>query len=332
MADRLELTQAVALGAEVTAGTAVATPRRMMGVSIEPAVEFEGDMFRTMGQKYNTVFSPNKEWSSATIKGKPLYNEIPILLEGAVKKVTATQIIPTTGLAFERVYTSSNIATDTVQTFTVEQGDATRAHKLAYGVIKELGFNFTRSSLEVSGSMIGRLLTDSITLTASPTGLPVLPILPTQVTVKVASTQAGLAGASALARTFTAEWKLADRFNPLWVLNSANSSWVTHIETAPKLTMKLKMMADAEGMAFLPIMRAGSTYFIEINCATTSYIEATTPYSLKIQTAVSLVKPNKFENADGVYAIGWDFEGIYDETWGKSFEITSVSTTDGLYS
>ena len=331
MPERSSTLSGVSLGPEVTPGTNAAATRKLSGISIEPAIEFEGDMFRTLGVKYNTVFSPNKEWTSATIKGKPLYNELPILLEGAVKKVTAVQTIPTTGLAFVRTYSSSHTAVDDVQTFTIEQGDSVRAHKMNYGVIKELGFNFTRSSLDVSGSMIGRLLTDSITLTASPTNLPVLPVLPTQVTLKMATTQAGLGAASAMTRAFSVEWKLSDRFNPLWVLNAANSSWVTTVEAAPKLTMKLKMEADAEGMALLPIMRAGTKYFIEIKAVTTSFIETTTPYTFSIQTAVNIVKPNKFEDADGVYAIGWDFEGVYDSVWGKAFEIVYISTTNNLY-
>lgn len=331
MAERASVFQAVSLGPEVTPGTSVAATRRLSGISIEPAIEFEGDMFTPMGVKYGTVFSPNKEWTSASIKGKPLYNELPILLEGAIGKVVANQIIPTTGLAFERVYTSSQDSADDVQTFTIEQGDSTRAHKMTYGTIKELGFNFTRSSLEVSGSMIGRLISDGITLTAGPTTLPELPVLPTQVTLKIATTQAGLAAATPLARAFTFEWKLADRFNPLWVLNAANSSWVTIVETKPKLTAKLKMEADAEGMALLTAMRAGAKRFIEIKCVTSTFIEASTPYEFTIQSSLNVVKPNKFEDSDGVYAIGWDFEGAYDSTWDNTFEITSVSTTDDLY-
>lgn len=329
MPERASVFTSPQLGVEVTPGTQVAANRKLSGLSIEPSIKFEGDAYTALGSKYVNVFIPNKEWTESKLSGKPLYDEVIYPLSSVVKSVSPTQIIPTTGLAYSWVFTSAQSAADTIKTFTVEQGDSTRAHSFGYGIVTEYGFTISRSSIEHSGTMIGQRLADGITMTASPTTLPLIPIAPTQFSVYLSDTQSGLAGASALSRPISTEWRLGDRFNPIWALNAANNSWVAHVETKPKLTAKLKMQADATGMGLVTQMRAGSTKWLRIK-ATGSIIEASTPYTFQIDMPCKVANISDFSDEDGQYAIEWEFEGAYDATWAKPFEITIINTTATL--
>jgi hypothetical protein len=328
MAERASVFQGVQIGVEVTPGTGVPANKRLSSLSIEPSVKFEGTTFTPMGNKFSAVQAPNREWTEAKLSGSPTYDEIVYALCGAVQKVAAGTPVGGT-LSKEWIFSMNNSSADVLQTYTIEQGDATRAHKMTYGVLKELGFVFGRNGLTLSGSMFGRLLQDGITITASPTSLPLIPVLPTQVTVKNASTYAGLAAAPALNRVLNAEWRIADRVAPIWVLNAANSSWVAPVETKPKVTAKLKMEADSEGMGFLSQLRSGDTTFIEIECLG-NIIEDTIPYTFVIDMACKTTNISEFSDQDGVYAVEWDFEATLDPTWNKAFEIIVINKTSAL--
>jgi hypothetical protein len=52
---------------------------------------------------------------------------------------------------------------------TVEQGDATRAHRFAYGMFTSLALAFDRSNCALSGSMIGQALVDNVAMSPNAT-------------------------------------------------------------------------------------------------------------------------------------------------------------------
>lgn len=328
MAERATVFQGVQVGVETTAGTAVPANKRLGSLSIEPSIKFEGASLTPMGNKFISVQVPNREWSEGKVSGKPTYNEIIYPFCGVIQKVTPTTPVGAT-LARQWAFSMNNASADVLQSFTIEQGDATRAHKMTYGTFKEFGITFGRNDLNVTGSLFGQLVTDNVTMTASPTSIALVPVAPNQVSIKTASTYAGLAGATALNRPLSAEWKIADRIAPLWVLNAANSSWAATVETKPKVTMKMKMEADAEGMAFLSPLRNGDTIFLQIECIG-KIIEATTPYSLTITQACKVTNISDFSDQDGVYAVEWDFEATFDPTWQKAFEVVVINTVNAL--
>jgi hypothetical protein len=324
MADRATVFQGVQLGPEVTPGTNVAASKKLGSLSIEPSIDAEVEMFRPMGTKFPTLSSLGKEMTKAKLSGQLTYSEIIYVLASLLKDVTPTRLIASTGLAYSWVFAPAGSAADTVKTYTVEQGDAVRAQKFNYGLIDSAKFNFSRKEAKLDGSMIGRALTDGITMTASPTSIALKPILPAHVSLYLADTQAGLTGATALARAISASWSLDSRFGPIWALNRANSSWITHVETEPKLNCTLKVEADVEGMGLLATMRTGATKWFRIE-AVGETIETTNTYKLQIDTAVKVGKPSDYSDEDGIYAIEWALNGIYDGTWGKATEITVVN-------
>lgn len=323
MPERATIFQGVQVGVETTPGTSVPANKKLQSISIEPAIKAEVKTFRPMGSKFSTLAALGKEWSEAKVSGQPTYDELAFLLSSLVSYAAPS------GAGTEKTWTFSPATNnpDTVKTFTVEQGDSVRAHKFTSGIMTGLTMKFSPGEVTLDGTMMGKALQDNITMTGSPTSIPLISILPTQVAVYLADTAAELTGANALTRALSVEWSLTDRFGPLFVLNQS-TSFVTMLEQEPKLTCKLKVEANAEGMALLTQLRNGASKFIRIEAA--GPIIDTNPYQLTIDTAVKVSNVSEFSDEDGVYAIEWELVGVHDATWNKAMSITLVNTLAAL--
>jgi hypothetical protein len=327
MPERSSLNQVVQIGVETTSGTAVAASKRLTALSIEPSVNADIDTFRPAGQKYASLTSLGREWIEADLSGRATYTEIIYPLSSVVD--TATITTPGGGTTSRQwVFESDSTADDVPKTFTVEHGSGVRSARFAYGQVTELGLAFSRDAIEVSGSMMGKALEDPFTLTGAATALALIPVQPTEVTVYMDTTSAGL-GTTKLTRVLSADWSLGSRFGPVYVLDAANTGFVAMVETEPDLTLDLVMEADANGMAQLARLRDGATRFIRIE-ALGATIETTIKYTLRIDMAVKVSDTGGFSDEDGVYAIEWNFTGVHDATWGKSFSITVINTLTAL--
>lgn len=327
MADRASIFEGVQIGVESVAGTAVAANKKLQSLSIRPGVRTEITGFRPSGMKFKTLTAQNKEWVEAVIEGQPTYTEIvyPLssIMEGAVDNGDGG-----TPEAFTWTFGIAESDADTTKTFTVEQGSSVRAHKFAYGLVTALNFDFSRSELRMTGNMLGQSLTDDVSMTAAPDTLPLVPVLPKQVTVYLDDTAAGL-GTTDLERVLNVGTEISNRFGQLWTLNAANDSWAAHIETEPTLKAKLKVEADAVGMALLETMRTGDTKFMRIE-ALGDVIHGAVVYRLTIDMALKVTNVSDFSDEDGVFAIEWEFDVVYDATWGKAIQVVVVNGLEEL--
>jgi hypothetical protein len=327
MPERSALTQGVQVGVEATPGTSVAANKLLNSIGIEPSVSVDMNRFRPMGQKFASVIVPGKEWVEADIEGVGTYTELMYLFNSCLVAATPAQIAATT--AYRSTFAPAARAEDTVKTLTVEAGGAIRAHKFTYGLVTELELEFTREGIGVSGSMIGQRLSDGITLTATPTAIEEMPILPIDIDVFLDATSGGLGGTKLL-RVLSATWTMGDRFNPVWVLNSANTSFVAHVEQEPTAQVTLMVEADAAGMGLLSTMRAGSTQFLRIKATSANTAGVGNPYSLTLDQAVKVSDVGDFSDEDGVYAIEYTFDVVYDATWAKALQVELVNKQTAL--
>lgn len=327
MAERSSLTQGVQVGTESTPGTSVAANKKFISIGIDGAIKSEMNRFRPMGQKFASVVTPGKEWLEAKIEGVGSYSELTWMFASVLKDPGSPATVDTSGRTW--TYSPAAASEDTVKTFTVEAGGAVRAHKWAYGLVTDLELTFNRSGVDVAGTMIGQRITDGITLTASPTTPPEVEILPTDVNVWVDPTSGAL-GTTKLTRVLEAVWRVGSRFNPVWVLNTANNSYVAHVEVEPTCEVEILMEADAAGMGYLTNMRAGTTNFCRIGGLSATLAGSSTAfYSLNLDTAIKVKDVSDFSDEDGVYAIRWTFEVVYDPTWAKAYNVvlTNKETT-----
>lgn len=329
MPERSALNQTIQIGVESTPGTPVAASKRMQSWGIEPNVETEHDQFRPAGWKYVALTSMGKEWVTAPITGRGTYTELVYLLSSVID--TATITTPAGGTNSRNWnFTSDTFADDAPKTYTIEHGSAVRADEFSYGIVTELGMSFSREGdgASISGSVLGRALSDGITMTPAPTTVPLIPILPTQVSVYVDNSAATL-GTTKLSRAITAEFNIGNRFAPVWVLDAAQQPFVAHIESEPDFTVGLNVQANSTGMAFLNNMRTGDPLFIRIE-AIGAIIEGAIPYEATFDFAVKNITPDGFNDADGVYGFEYNFVGFHDGTWGKSMDINLVNTLTAL--
>jgi hypothetical protein len=208
---------------------------------------------------------------------------------------------------------------ETVKTYTVEQGSSVRAHKFPYGLLADWSLKGDRDKVEFSGSMIGQVLSDGITLTATPTVIDQVPILPKHVSVYADDTSAGLGGTK-LTRVLRWELSCATRFSPLWVVDAANTSWVAHVDGPVQVTLKLLVEANSTGNAlWTTTARAGSKKFLRVEATSDLNAGTAYPYEATFDVCGAVrEKPSEFSDSDGVYATEITFGAVHDDTWGKA--------------
>lgn len=327
MAERSTLNQNVQIGVETTPGTAVAATKRLQSIGIEPSISVDKSNFRPIGSKFNALSVLGKEWSEASISGRATYTELQYIFSSVIN--TGVVTAPVAGTS-QWVFTPSTRADDAPKTFTVEHGSGVRADRFTYGLITEVSLSFSRDSIEVSGSMMGRAIEDGITMTSTGVTSPnLIPVNPTQVSVYLDDSAASL-GTTKLTRMISGEFSLGSRFGPVWVLDAANPSFVNHIETEPDLTATMTLQADAFGMGLLNTLRDGSTKFLRIE-AIGGIIGATTEkYRLTIDLAGKISDTGGFSDQDGVYAIEFSLIGVHDAVWGKAVQVTLVNDSPTL--
>lgn len=299
MPERSSLNQVIQIGVESTPGTGVAATRRLSALGIEPSVSVNSNTYRPTGSKFNAISAIGKEWTQSSLSGAATYTE----LIYALSSVVGNQNVVNTANVFTWGFYPSVYSDDNVKTFTVEHGSAVRADKFNYGIITEFSMSFSRDSIELGGTMMGRALQDNVAMTApgSVLSVPLVPILPTQVSVYL-DDEGGTFGTTKLTRMISGEWSFGSRFNPVWVLDAANPSFVNHVETAPDATTSLTLEADAQGMALLNALRTGDTKLLRIE-AIGQNISGSTPFRFTLDQKIQITDTGGFSDSDGVYAI-----------------------------
>jgi hypothetical protein len=327
MAERTTITQVLQLGLETTPGTSVAAGKFLPSVMINTGLDGNFTEQRGSGNKFPINYIPGKEWAVGSLSGNPTYDELTYMLASILNKVTPS-VVGTTGQSW--VMTPSSTVEDTVATYTVEQGSAVRAQKFTFGQFTSLTLSGTRDSITMSGDIMGKGFTDSITLTAAPTAVGQIPLLPKHVDIYMDDTSAGLGGTK-MTRALSWELKVANRFAPLWVVDSAQTSYVASLEQPIDAGFTAKFEADAQGMGLLTTARAGAKKFVRLKVTSDQLAGTAIPYSLSWDMCCEVKGfPNSIDDQDGVYAVEWEMGMVHDSTWGKAQSVTLVNKTSAL--
>lgn len=166
MSERATVTQSVQLGVETSEGVAAPANLRLRSINVTPAIALETARHEALGEKLNALVTTTKESSTVSVEGTPTYDELTYQLAAVIGNMETVEI--STGV-YEHTFTLRNRTTDTVPTFTVERGDVTRAFRATGVRLTEIGLNFRRSdgTAEVTGSGVGRRITDGVSLTGN---------------------------------------------------------------------------------------------------------------------------------------------------------------------
>ncbi|MEO6892515.1 MAG: hypothetical protein ABI324_26325 [Ktedonobacteraceae bacterium] len=334
-AERTSANQRVQIGPESTTalGTSVAAGKLLECFDFTFGIQADVNFYTPTGRKYANVQEENTEWTDIAITGNLDYNGVIYLLAGIMGSSSVAAHLAS-ATAKDWVYTPP-LSTPSVvpQTYTIQQGDAIRAHQAAYGLVTEFAYKGTRKDFSCSAKMIAQPITDGITLTASPTAVALSPVVAKQVNVYLDTTSAGL-GATQLTRALSVDYTMTNTYGPLWVLNRTTTGWAAHVDLVPKATVKLKVEADANGMAMLGYLQTGTTYWLRVDALGTTAIAGDGPGNIfaefKHDMAVKFGKPSTFSDDQGVYAIEWELTVVEDPTWAKAQTITVTNLLAAL--
>jgi hypothetical protein len=336
MPERSSVAQIAQIGPEVTPGTAVAATKRLGSLTLEPSIQGDGTMFRPQGLKFPTTQVLPQEW--AEVKGSsdtPTYEEVIYPLSGAMgQAITVTQVMDgaTPTGAYEWVFTPNGTAADNPKTFTLESGQSgVQAEKFAHLLFQEFGLEISRTGMSLSTSAIAQKATGGITPTpalAVPSSLT--PINPATVSVYFADNTTDLGGLTGtgvlLNRVISANPKIGDRYNPAWFVN-ADPSFSTFVENADGASSEfgLTVEADTQGSAWLARYRAGTTHFVRIEAKGpviyNAGVQPNLQYLFQWDLAVKVKSADSWSDEDGIYAIPWTLQPVYDGTWGKAMTL-----------
>ena len=337
MAERSAITQSCQIGLETVPGTLVACPKRLGSMGISPGPAIDSTKLRPTGTKYPVAQILGKEWTEADLDGSAVYTELPYAWASVLSAPTVSAITDAgdpTG-ATRWLFTSNTYGDDAPKTFTVEQGSAFRAHRFGNGIITEYSWEWSRGEIELGGSMLGKAIEDGVTLTASPTMLPQVPVRPADLSVYMDGSSGAL-GTTKLLRTLKGEFTVGDRYNPLWVVDAAQTSFVSTVEGEPTVEFKMTQMADAAGMASLVAMRNGTTKFLRLQGTGPNIYTGSggSPLIVNHQCTIDMAGQvsdvSPFDEEDGVFALEWTFTAVHDPTWAKALQVEVITTTSAL--
>lgn len=314
----------VQVGAESTAspGTAVSASKLLNYLNFQPTF-WAGDfnIMRPMGQKVGSGVAPGYDYTSWELSSDVgSYSEMVYPLASLLKDVTPSTVETTAKLW---TFKPTGRSEDTIRTYTVETGSATRAQKATFVAVTGLELTFNRSTgVTVAGTAIGQQIQDNITLTGSPTAIEDAPILPTHLDVYLDPTSGAL-GSTKLTRDFNAVFRYNDARAAVWAINSANSSWVNLVETPPTVEVELTVEADSQGMGPLVTARAGTIQYIRLSAVSTVNAgAATAKYQMLIDMAGKITAISGPDDTDGIKTVTYTFSGMYDSAWSSGTYLT----------
>ena len=129
--ERSSVNQRVQIGAESTIGTAV--PAGKLLECFDWVFGINGDVvdYTPTGHKYVNVQEENTEWTDITLGGEMDYNGL-IYPAGGVFGAVTPAAHGSSSVAKDWIYTPPVFGSVAPQTYTLQQGDSTRAHQTAW--------------------------------------------------------------------------------------------------------------------------------------------------------------------------------------------------------
>jgi hypothetical protein len=165
----------------------------------------------------------------------------------------------------------------------------------------------------------------------SPTEIAQVPLTARHVDVYLATTYAGLAGASRALRVFNHTWNLGDRNDAIWEFNTSIPSFADTIEGEPKGEVSLTVGSGSNVMNLLIAAYRRSEPIFLRQQAVGPLIEAGFNHTLRIDSCLRMTDAPSEKKAAG-QLVSRDFKlGLaHDATWGQAFSVFVRTSTAAL--
>lgn len=307
----------VQIGAETTPGTAVSAGKLLNYLNFQPTF-WPGDfnVMKPMGQKVGSGVAPGLDYTSWALNSDVgSYSELVYPYCSLFQNVSPTTVDTSAKLW---TFVPAGRSEDTIKTYTVQTGAATRAQQASYVLVTGFEQTFNRTNgVTSTGTAIGQSISDNVVLTSTPSAIEDQPILPTHLDVFLDTTSAGI-GVTRLTRDFNAVFRYNDARSAVWPINSTLGSYGSHVETPPTVQIELTVEADSQGMGPLVTARAGTIQYIRLSAVSTVLAgAATAKYQLLIDMAGKITGIAGPDDTDGIKSVTYTFDAMYDSAWGS---------------
>lgn len=327
MAGRGTVNRQVQVGVESTPGTPVAANKLLPSMSLTLTPEIDNKEYRTQGVKLSSTNKIIHFDGAASLDGPLNYSELVYLLNTLVTGVIST---PGGGtLSRKHKFSPTAQGTDVFKTLTIQEGDATAATQIAYGLLTDFGLTANDGGADVTGSLVGYAPTVA-TLTASPTTIPQLPIGPREIDVYIDSTFGGI-GTTKISDALSFRFGLGNKQVKKRVLNTTFQSFKETVEGVPALSAGFVTEHNLQSRNIYAGVTAASNpvHYIRLK-STGPIIEGAIPYSLQLDLAAQIVDMDPAD-VDSIWGCDYSLNPVYDSSFGnKLFDIEIVNTITAL--
>lgn len=313
--------QRTQIGAETTPGTGVAATKYLGCFDFVPGVDGDVSFYRAGGHKYASEQEQNTEWLAWTMQGNMDFNGMIYPLGGVFGKVSPSAF-NSSATAKQWVFTPPVFGSIQPQTYTLEQGDSVRARKSAYSLFTDYGYTLTRQSVNNTGKLFAQPVQEGITLTASPTAVPLAPIPGKDWNVYLDSTSGAL-GTTLLANCMQVQFSFGGAYGQFYPINRANLGFTNHVDLAPTCTIKIILLADSVGTGMLSHLEDGSTWYLRVQAQGNQIASdgggGSTPIfnTFTHDMAIKFDKPDPFADTAGAWCQPWNAQIVEDFAWGS---------------
>jgi hypothetical protein len=255
------------------------------------------------------------------------YSEIVYLLNTLVLGVITTPAGGTTSRKHK--FSPTATGTDAFKTLTVQEGDATAAIQMAYGLLVDFGLTVNDSGADVTGTMIGFAPTN-VSLTGSPTTIAQLPIGPREIDIYIDPTFGAL-GTTKVSDALSYNFSLANKQVKKRVLNTTYQSFKDTVEGVPNLQAGFVTEHNLQSRNIYAGVTAASNpvQYVRLK-ATGPIIEGAIPYSFQLDLAAQIIDMNQQE-VESVWGYEYVLNPVYDSAFGnKLCDIEVVNTLTAL--
>lgn len=308
MAIRPMFLDAFQLGKETTFGTLVAASKKINTITQGlPQSRIPITAIKPTGNFFDCGVSLGKIHSELRLEGSLGYIAALYLMSGHFTVPSFVSNVAT----FQPANTTSN----PVNFFTVEYGPSgsSLASRVVSAHVPDISMRFDLQNPTLQGRMVGKSLSDGITLTASPTEHPCTVVSPTDWKVLIGANVAGL---TTIARVTAAEFSSSGRWSPQFYADQTTVPAEMR-EGSPEISLRFTANEDSVMQAFNTQLFAGTTYCMRIACA-----NADTNYAMNITAAGTFRQP-EMSVADELTQRTWEFIPKYDATIGFVYRWSS---------
>lgn len=333
MAHRATVNQQVQLGVEATAGTSVPADKLLTAFDWTFGGKPTTKQFTGTGRKYPSASALLMELSQGGVSGPGDFDQLPYIVAGCYGKITPAAHAPSI-TAFDWIWTPPISGPGTIQSYTVQNGDANDAEQYTFLHFPDWGYSFTRQQeIQISGTWAARTFTDGQALTASPTAQPLQPMTGAMANVYLDPTS-GAIGTTQLTNPMAVSFAASGFWRPFWPIDRSKTSFADVIDDMPKNELKLKLEADTAGIAIRgSYLEVGARCYVRVDVqGALADVANSVHYQMTHDMACFVVDMSELADTDGVYGVEYTLEVAEDAAWatGQSQKLTMTNLLASL--